>query len=273
VPEAFTYLPGAKEITREPQGPFDLVVVLDVSEARRMGAIAERLDRAPDLLFDHHVTNPGFAELNFIDVEAASTAELVAELLPALGLSLTAEVAECLLTGLVSDTLGFRTENTTPKTLRLAQQLMEAGAVLHRVYDLSLYKRSYASVRLWAEGLGRLHLKNRIVWAELPLAARKASGYQGQGDADLINVLTTIREADVAIIFVERADGTVKISWRSVPGINVAGVAAHFGGGGHAPAAGAEIAGSLDEVRERVLTATRALLKASHPHLAAAAGD
>jgi bifunctional oligoribonuclease and PAP phosphatase NrnA len=221
------------------------------------------LERPPDILFDHHITNPGFARLNFIDVSAASTAELLTELLLDLGLSLSEPVAQALLTGLVSDTLGFRTSSTTPKSLALAGQLMQAGAVLHQIYDLSLYKRSFSAVRLWAEGLARMEMKNRVVWARLPLDARKASGYQGMGDADLINVLTSVREADVALILVERPDGKVKISWRSVPGINVAEVAAGFGGGGHALAAGAEVAGTLAEVETRVLAATRAALKAA----------
>jgi phosphoesterase RecJ-like protein len=263
VPELFRYLPAVDEITLKPNGSFDLVVVLDVAEARRMGPVGEQLARLPDLVFDHHVTNPGFGLINFIDPQAASTAELLTELLEPLGLALTPEVAECLLTGLVTDTLGFRTSNTTVKTLGLAQTLMRAGADLQRVYELSLFKRSYSAVRLWAEGLARLQMKHRIVWARLPLEARAASGYQGFGDADLINVLTSVREADVAVIFVERTDGKVKISWRSVPGINVAQVAMAFGGGGHAAAAGAEIAGTMEEVEKLVLDATRAAMKAS----------
>jgi phosphoesterase RecJ-like protein len=262
VPDLFRFLPSADEITAKPEGTFDLVVVLDVSDAARMGSVGAALARAPDILFDHHITNPGFARLNFIDVDAASTAELLTELLPHLGLAIDQHVAQCLLTGLVSDTLGFRTSSTTPKSLALAQQLMQAGAVLHQVYDLSLFKRSYSAVRLWAEGLARMEMKHRIVWARLPLEARRASGYQGTGDADLINVLTSVREADVAVIFVERPDGKVKISWRSVPGINVADVAAKFGGGGHAAAAGAEVAGTLEDVEAQVLAATRAALRA-----------
>jgi phosphoesterase RecJ-like protein len=260
-PDMFRFLPAADEITAKPQGPFDLVVVLDVSDAARMGSVGAALEQRPDLVFDHHITNPGFARLNFIDAASASTAELVSELLPSLGLTLSVPVAECLLTGLVSDTLGFRTSSTTPKTLALAQQLMQAGAVLHQIYDNALYKRSYTAVRLWAEGLARMEMKHRMVWARLPLEARQASGYQGQGDADLINVLTSVRESDVALIFVERPDGKVKISWRALPGINVAEVAAQFGGGGHAAAAGAEIAGTVDEVVARVLAATRAAMR------------
>ena len=261
VPDVFSFLPGFEEITATPSGEFDFVAVLDVSDIARMGAVGESLERKPDLLFDHHVTNAGFAEINLIDASAASTAELVAEHLEALGLPLTPPVAQCLLTGLVSDTLGFRTSNTTTKSLALAQRLMEAGADLHTIYAHSLHKRSFTAVRLWAEGLTRLRMADRIVWATLPLEARKASGYSGNGDADLIDVLTSVREADVALIFVERPDGKIKVSWRSEPGINVATLAAAFGGGGHAPAAGAEIPGTLAEVEQKVIAATKAILK------------
>jgi bifunctional oligoribonuclease and PAP phosphatase NrnA len=263
VPDIFEFLPASGDVVVEPTGQFDLVVALDVSDPARMGAIGQALPRPVDIQFDHHITNPQFASVNFVNAGAASTAEQLAELMPELGLPVTAEVAECLLTGLVTDTLGFRTSNTTAKTLAIAQHLMQAGAALHAVYDRALNKRSYSAVRLWGEGLARMKYHKRVVWARLPLDARREAGYHGNGDADLINVLTTVREADVALIFVERPDGLIKISWRSVPGINVANVAAQFGGGGHAQAAGAEMAGSMDEVEARVLAATRAAMAAS----------
>ena len=261
VPDTFLFLPAADEITRQPEGEFDFVAVVDVSDPARMGSVGE--GRALSLLFDHHLTNPGFAEFNFVDVASASTAELISEYLQPLGLPLTQPVAACLLTGLVNDTLGFRTSNTTSKTLGLAQALMQAGAPLYDIYSRSLFKRSYSAVRLWAEGLATLKCEDRIVWASLPLEARKAAGYGGLGDGDLIDVLTAVREADVALVFVERPDGRVKISWRAVPGIDVARLAALFGGGGHAPAAGAEAEGTLAEVQVKVIAATKALLKSS----------
>jgi phosphoesterase RecJ-like protein len=260
VPDTFRFLASSGEFTRTPEGDFDLILVVDVSDPGRMGSVGENLKRPPDILFDHHVTNDGFAGLNFIDVEAASSAELITELLEPLGLPLTQPVAECLLTGLVNDTLGFRTSNTTTKSLGLAQKLMQAGADLYAVYNHSLHQRSFVALRLWAEGLARLRFDNRMVWATLPLSARKTAGYAGNGDADLIDVLTTVREADVALVFVERSDGKVKVSWRSAPGIDVANLATTFGGGGHAPAAGAEIPGALAEVEAKVIAATRAIL-------------
>ncbi len=260
-PDTFRYLTGAKEITASPRGEFDLIVSLDAADLGRLGEVGANLPRRPDLLFDHHITNPGFADINLLDVSAASTAELITEWLEELGLPLTEQVAECLLTGLITDTQGFRTSNTTSKTLALAQKLIKAGAPLSEIYNKALHKRSLAALRLWAGGLATLKLEDRVAWAVLTQEARQAAKFPGQGDADLADLLTSIREADVAVVLIERPDGKVKISWRAVPGVNVAQLASAFGGGGHAPAAGAEVAGTLAEVEARVIAATKALLK------------
>ncbi|HEX9013138.1 MAG TPA: DHHA1 domain-containing protein, partial [Anaerolineaceae bacterium] len=103
--------------------------------------------------------------------------------------------------------------------------------------------------------------QDRLVWTSLTLADRAAVGYPGNDDADLINILSSIEEADIAVIFVEQRAGKVKVSWRSVPGFDVSQVALQFGGGGHPAAAGAEIAGTLEEVQPRVLQATVPLLQ------------
>lgn len=261
-PDVYAFLPNFADITMKASGDFDAVAVLDAADLGRTGRFAARLTERPaDFLFDHHITNPGFAHFNFIDVQAASTAELVAELLEPLGLPLTRPAAEALLTGLVTDTLGFKTSNTTPRTLAIAQRLMETGASLTEIYDASLNKRSFAATRLWGEGLRNAQLADHMVWAVLPLTARVSVGYSGKDDADLVNVLTTVREAKVALMFVERDNGTVKVSWRSMSPLNVAAIAQSYGGGGHAPAAGAEIRGPLAEVQADVLAATRAALR------------
>jgi phosphoesterase RecJ-like protein len=260
IPEALHFLPGASEFTAHPEGAFDLIAVVDVSEAPRMGALNERLPSIPQLVFDHHITNPGFGEYNFIDATKASTTELIALWLEPLGLSLDRVVAECLLTGLVTDTLGFRTPNTTAGTFAVAQRLIEVGVDLARVYDLGFYKRSFDSIRFWARGLHQVKLDNGLIWTSLTLAARKAVGIGGNGDADLINVLASVREARVAVIFVERPENKVKVSWRSDGTINVAAVAQQFGGGGHYAAAGAEITGGLAETEARVIAATKSAL-------------
>lgn len=259
-PEYARFLPGIDTVTSNPSGSFDLVMSLDAADLGRLGGLGTRYAAEIQIVVDHHITNPGFGAVNLIDPVAASTAELIAAHLSEFGLTLNTPAAECLLAGVVGDTLGFRTSSTTPATLGVAQQLVAAGADLSRTIDLSLHMRSFSAIKLWGEGLSRLQLQDGIAWALLPMAARRAAGYGGNGDADLVNLLSTVREANVVIVLTERQDGRVKISWRSRPGINVGTLAASFGGGGHAQAAGAEIDGPLEAAEKRVLAATRQLL-------------
>jgi phosphoesterase RecJ-like protein len=116
-------------------------------------------------------------------------------------------------------------------------------------------------MRYWGAGLSRLQRENGIVWATLTLEDRQAAGYPGRDDADLINLLSAINDALISIIFVEQTKGSVKVSWRSQPGVDISSVALKLGGGGHPSASGAEVKGSLDEVREQVLTETRRLIR------------
>jgi phosphoesterase RecJ-like protein len=116
-------------------------------------------------------------------------------------------------------------------------------------------------MRYWGAGLSSLDSDDGMVWATLTLEDRKKANYHGNDDADLINILSSVKEANIAMIFIEQNGGSVKISWRSKNGYDVSGVAMKFGGGGHKAAAGAEIQGELGDVKDRVLTQTRILLK------------
>jgi phosphoesterase RecJ-like protein len=164
-----------------------------------------------------------------------------------------------LLNGIITDTLGFRTINMTPQVLHTAARLMEAGADLPTLYYNALHKRSFITARLWGVGLSKLKQEGPIVWTSLTRQDRQSVGYPGRDDGDLINLVSSIEEAAVAMIFVEQSNGTVKVSFRSQSGVDVSRVAQSFGGGGHKAAAGAQIEGPLEDVQNRVLQATRAL--------------
>ena len=260
IPASFRYLPGWQEVVHRPTGEFDLIITLDCSDMPRTGAVLAGY-RSPDLNIDHHVTNLNFARLNLVDTQAVATAEVLAVGLPQWGLPLTAETASALLTGLITDTLGFRTSNMSPGALRIAADLMEAGADLPDLYTRALLQRSYEAVRFWAAGLVHLQREGPLVWTTITLADRQAAGYPGRDDADLINVLSSINDAAIALIFVEQPNGGVKVSWRAQPGFDVSGLALSFGGGGHPAAAGVEIKGGIEQVREMVLGATRYLFE------------
>lgn len=259
VPSTFRYLPGAHQIVRKISGSFDLAVVVDCSDLERVGGALNGTAQ-PGLNIDHHITNLNFAAVNWVEPRAVATSAILAANLPELGFTLSQPIATALLTGLVSDTLGFRTSNMTSDALRLGALLMDHGANLPELYQRALVSKSFNAARYWGAGLLRLQREDRMIWTSLTLRDRENVGYPGNDDADLVNVLSAIDDADLAIIFVEQKSGKVKISWRSQPGVDVSQVAVMFGGGGHSAASGAEVSGSLESVQFQVLQASRDLL-------------
>jgi bifunctional oligoribonuclease and PAP phosphatase NrnA len=256
VPAAFRHLAGSDKIVKRADGNFDLLIVVDCSDPDRVGNPLEGL-RQPDISIDHHITNLNFAFLNLIETEAAATAEIIARCLPAWGFPVSVGVSDALLTGLISDTIGFRTSNVTGQVLRTAADLVEAGSNLANLYRKALLQKSYTAARYWGAGLSNLMVEDGIVWTTLTLADRKTANYPGRDDADLINMLSYLNEAEVAIVFIEQSDNVVKVSWRAQNGKDVSQVALRFGGGGHRAAAGAEVTGLLPDVQLQVLNATR----------------
>jgi bifunctional oligoribonuclease and PAP phosphatase NrnA len=259
LPISFRHLPGAALVQRKAQDvAVDMSIVVDCSDLQRTGTALG--GHAPDLNIDHHITNLNFARLNVVDPEAQATAVVLAENMEAWGLSINDQVAKCLLNGIVSDTIGFRTSNVTSNTLRLTAWLMDHGANLAELYNRAIVRRTFEAAQYWAQGLTKLQRDNRLVWTTLTLNDRGAASYTGNDDADLVNVISAIDETDIGVIFVEQRDNRVKVSWRAQPGWDVSQIALQFGGGGHPAASGADIPGSLTEVQSQVLAATRNLM-------------
>lgn len=260
-PGAFRHLPGWDQVRKEPQGEVDLFITVDCADFRRTGKQFENF-RKPEINIDHHVTNERFGQLNLIESEAVATAAILTDYLPEWGLTITPEVAAALTTGIITDTLGFHTSNTSPAALRQTAVLMETGIDMPDLYQRALLSHSFQAARYWGAGLSSLKSDGGIVYATLTMADRKAVGYGGNDDADLINFISSIEGYQIGMIFVEQHDKHVKISWRALqPGVDVSKIAKQFDGGGHAAAAGADIAGTLEDIQARVLQATREMLK------------
>ena len=260
VPSSFRHLEGSSQIAKEPVTEYDTFITVDSADFKRVGKAFEKFGQ-PDINIDHHKTNENFGKINLIEEDEVATAAILARHLPEWGYNITKSISAALLTGIITDTLGFRTSNTNPSALRLCAMLMETGADMTDLYMKSLVKKSFPAARYWGSGLSRLEQKNGIVWATLTLNDRKLAGYTGNDDADLINMISAIDGNKVGMIFVEQSDNHVKISWRALePGIDVSQVAKHFKGGGHAAAAGADIPGGLTEIQPVVLKITQEML-------------
>lgn len=248
---------------KEPEA-FDCSILLDISSLDRTNAIFSQPGaRKPDICIDHHISNPGIARINLIKPDAPATAMIIAIILPELNLTISEDVAEALLSGIIMDTQGFATSNTTPASLRVAADLMEKGADLYRGIHEILIGHTFEAAKLWSYGLSRLERDGNILWSYLTLEDRARSQYTAHDDGGQLDYMASTVGTSVSILFVEQEGSRVKISWRSRPGINVATVAESFGGGGHMQAAGAEVNGALEEVIGKVLAATREVVNKS----------
>lgn len=256
VPSSFRFLNGSERIVTRQTGVTELVIVLDCGSIDRVGN-AFLVSQKVDINIDHHPTNTMFGDVNIVDSDAAATTQILSDILPKIGLEITADVAEALLTGILADTQGFKTLNTSPEALRIAAELYENGADFTGIYDKILSRKSFKVLNFWAASLAHLEREGEMVWTSISSDDRKSSGYSGLDDADLINLLSSIDSANVAMIFIEQDKTKVKVSWRANSGFDVSRVAMKFGGGGHVAAAGAMVEGSLQEVKDKVINLTK----------------
>ena len=260
VPASFRYLEGSELVVKEPTGEHDTFITVDCAEFKRTGKIFENFGQ-PDINIDHHKTNANYGSLNLIEADEVATAAILTNHLPEWGYKITKPIAAALLTGIITDTLGFRTANTNPSALRVCADLMETGVDMPDIYMRSLVRKTFPAAKYWGAGLSSMEQENGIVWGTLTLEDRKRTGYGGNDDADLINMISAIDGNKVGMIFVEQSDNHVKISWRALePGVDVSPIAKHFNGGGHTAAAGADIPGGLSEIQSLVLKTTREML-------------
>jgi phosphoesterase RecJ-like protein len=237
------------------------MISVDSSDEERTGesGVYGRAHSARVINLDHHITNTFFGDIFLVMPSAVSATEVVYHWLREWQQPLALDIAVPLLTGLVTDTIGFRTSNVTANTLRVAVELMEAGAPLAEITQRTLSSMSYRVLDLWKHSLTTVQLHNQVIEASVRQADLHAVGLDDMTDGGLVQLLNTISEARIAVVFKEMDELHVEISLRSRPGYDVAQVALGLGGGGHPQASGATVDGTLESVRGRVLPLLQAV--------------
>jgi phosphoesterase RecJ-like protein len=258
-PPFLAFLPGVERVRRRPGLEPDVAVVVDAGELSRIGSVAtEEADwfaRARIVNIDHHVSNPGYGEAVWIDPEAAATCELVTLLLPELGVSLDAQLATALMAGIVQDTHTFAHPNATARTLRVAAELVDAGAPLAAINRAVYADKPFSTLALWGlmlAGIGQ-RAGGRIVFASMTAAMLASTGEQPTASEGFVDLLGSTRLADVTILFKEVGPQETRVSVRTSALADAVAIASAFGGGGHPRAAGCTLQAGLEDAREPVL--------------------
>lgn len=259
VPKRFAYLPSYADIVTQAIGPFDLVVALDCSDLKRVGPIyrANEWHEIPFINIDHHVTNTHFGTHNWVQPSYVATSEMVLDLCHRLSLPIDADIARCLLYGIISDTLALRTNNVTPALLGKVTLLMQAGAPLAEIVDHAFNRRPFSLLLAWEKALATMRMEEGVIWAFLTRQARHEAGWPDADLQGLANFLLGAEEANLSAVLVEKDDGQVEVGLRARSPFDVSGVALAFGGGGHPQASGCTIEGPLEIAVERVVAALK----------------
>jgi bifunctional oligoribonuclease and PAP phosphatase NrnA len=258
-PPFVSFMPRIADVRREPGLEPDVAVVVDAGDLARTGTVATEhadwLAAARIVNIDHHISNPGFGEANWVDPAAAATCEMVALLLPELGIALDEELATALLGGIVNDTHAFTHPNATPRTLRVSAALVEAGANLSRINRATYADKPFSTLALWGLLLAGIsqRCEGRIVFASMTTQMLRDVGESPTASEGFIDVLASTKVADITVLFKEVDDGSTRVSVRTTERADAVAITSAFGGGGHARAAGCTVAAPLEAAREQVL--------------------
>jgi len=240
---------------------WDLVVSVDVSDPQMLRPLVAAepgwMAAHHSLNIDHHLSNMRYARANLVQVHAASAAEIIYALVGALGMDVDRQMATQLLYGFVNDTHSFQNSNTTPRTLRVAAELLETGADLSRIIFDLLLSRRIPNAQLWSRALPTLAFEageriGSLVVSQQALAQAGAA----MPDADgLVEFLFSIQGVQLAVLYKELGPDTFRLSMRSGEGIDAAAIAGVFGGGGHRRAAGCDARLPLHALQAEILAA------------------
>ena len=271
LPKSLRFLPDVDRVLcygERPLPDYDLLVLADCADRRRLGTFyAEDPGRlaggTPIINVDHHVTNDLYGTVNIVEPTAAATSEVVAALLAEWNVPITQVLAQCLLAGIYGDTLGLRTSSATSRTMRTAADLVDAGANPEPVVDALFRVKPKSTVCLWERALRRVRWTGRVIWTDLTRATLQECRAVPSEAEGFVNFLAGTEGSLVAAMLYETDFGW-RVSLRSLPDdVNVAEIAAEFGGGGHPRAAGCEIRGG-EEQRDAFLNRVSELAASSH---------
>ncbi len=257
--EKYSFLPRAQLLTKPPQPAedFDVAIALDTAIQNRLGTALPAVRSAKIWInIDHHLSNPGYGDVAYIDSSAPATAEIIFRLIKSENLPFNRDIAENLYAAISTDTGSFQYPKTSAHTFEIAAELIRTGIDVGRLSQLLYEDYPRRRLELLRELLRvmRFRRDGRVASFGLSLKTADELGVLPEDNEGLIDHLRAVHGVIVAVFFEELSDGKVRVSMRSkTEVVDVCAICQKFGGGGHALAAGARISGTLPEVEEKVL--------------------
>ncbi len=239
------------------EGQFEpgYVVAVDVASIQLFGDEVRKYSERVDLCIDHHASNSGYAGELYLDADAAATAEIIYELIGKMGVEIDPLLADCLYTGLSTDTGCFQFGNTTARTHIIAAALMEAGANIRDLNMLLFGTKSRGRLAIERIALANLeyYFDDRCALIYMTREQIESTGVEASDLESITSLPRQIEGVQVGVTLRQQPSGSYKISVRTVPGVDACAICRRLGGGGHDQAAGCELVGGLDNAKAAVL--------------------
>ena len=270
LPENLAFLPGSDRIVPPPADPLDIAVAiaLDTGNKPRLG---ERSLHAAShakiwINIDHHISNPGYGDINLIDATSPATGEIIFNLIDALDMPVPDEARDAIYVAISTDTGSFQYSNTTARTYRIAADLIDRGLDVGNINTKTYDELPYRRVELMRELLHTLELAEggRVAYWELRENTRVDLALRPEDSEGLIDIIRSIRGVQLAVFFEDLPCGKVRVSMRSKDKrIDVCQIAGVFGGGGHSLAAGIRMPGPLKDAKQKLLAEIQTQIKSA----------
>lgn len=273
VPHSLEFLPGVDDVLLygvDELPEYDVLLLADHSDRTRSGGFYRddpnrtNGDDIPVINIDHHVTNDHFGLINIIQPTAASTSEILTDVLSMWGTTFDRDISQCLLAGIYGDTLGLRTESTTSRTMRTSADLVDSGGNPVPIVNALFRLKPKSSVCLWRSALRGVSWTDHLIWTELTQELFDDCGAKQSEAEGMVNFLVGTEGSRAAAILYQSSDGW-RVSLRSMTeDVDVAHIASKFGGGGHPRAAGVQIIGG-EEAKMEFLNELARLIQPEQP--------
>ena len=262
-PKVFEFLPGADKIIKESEvEKYDLAISLDCASTKLLNGCAKYFDDAGTrVLIDHHSSNTMYADFNYVDQDAPACAQLLLVVFSYFGITVTKDIGTCILTGIITDTGGFRYDGVTAETFRFVSELCEKGVKVSKVYQQVFASKTRAKFELHRIALNRLEFlyDDKVAFTYVTKEDEALVG-ASNGDYEIVENGRDVENVEVSV-FLRETDKGIKVSLRSKNYVNVSQVAMMFGGGGHIRAAGCTIQGTIEQAKNQILNGVKCYLK------------
>ena len=261
----FNFLPAIDQVKKESEiKKYDLAISVDCADLKRLAKKEYFENAKKTIVIDHHGSNKMYGDLNYVNPVSPACCEILAGMCEYFEVDITKEIGTCIMTGIITDTGGFRHPGINPETFEFTAELIRKGVDIPDIYKRTLRTKTKANFLLTKRVIERMEIleEGKVTFTYINSQDEKEVGAEPGDHEGLVDIGRDIEGVEVSIFIRQKGgENSYKISLRSGSNVNVSDICLMFGGGGHPKAAGALVQGDLNQVKEKVLKEVKKALK------------